>query len=64
MSEVTPEEQRKRIKSINKLLNRIITDKEPELTEDEVNLVIKALQLYRAVIKMDMAKKIKTDCEG
>ena len=57
MSEVTPEEQRRRIKSINKLLNRIISDKEPELTEDEVNLVIKALQLYRAVIKMDMAKK-------
>ena len=57
MSEVTPEAQRKRIKSINKLLNRIITDKEPELTEEEVNLVIKALQLYRAVIKMDMAKK-------
>ena len=57
MSEVTAEEQRKRIKSINKLLNRIITDKEPELTEEEVNLVIKSLQLYRAVIKMDMAKK-------
>ena len=57
MSDVTPEEQRKRIKSINKLLNRIISDKEPELTEDEVNLIIKALQLYRAVIKMDMAKK-------
>jgi len=57
MSEVTPEEQRKRIKNINKLLNRIISDKEPELTEEEVNLIIKALQLYRAVIKMDMAKK-------
>ena len=57
MSEVTPEEQRKRIKNINKLLNHIISDKEPELTEDEVNLIIKALQLYRAVIKMDMAKK-------
>lgn len=57
MSEVTAEEQRKRIKNINKLLNRIISDKEPELTEEEVNLVIKALQLYRAVIKMDMAKK-------
>ena len=57
MSEITPEEQRKRIKNINKLLNRIISDKEPELTEEEVNLVIKALQLYRAVIKMDMAKK-------
>ena len=57
MSEVTPEEQRRRIKNINKLLNRIISDKEPELTEEEVNLIIKALQLYRAVIKMDMAKK-------
>ena len=57
MSEVTAEEQRKRIKNINKLLNRIISDKEPELTEEEVNLIIKALQLYRAVIKMDMAKK-------
>jgi len=57
MSEITQEEQRKRIKSINKLLNRVISDKEPELTEEEVNLVIKALQLYRAVIKMDMAKK-------
>lgn len=57
MSEFTAEEQRKRIKNINKLLNCIISDKEPELTEEEVNLIIKALQLYRAVIKMDMAKK-------
>ena len=56
MSEVTPEEQRKRIKSINKLLNRIITDKEPELTEEEFELIIKALTMYRAVIQMDLSR--------
>lgn len=57
MNEVTPETQRKRIKDINKLLNHIITDKEPELSEEEFELVIKALTLYKAVIQMDLSRR-------
>lgn len=60
MSEVTPEEQKKKIKDITKLLYRITTDKllyqllpdkEQALTENELDLIIKGLTLYRAVIK-------------
>lgn len=56
MNEVTPETQRKRIKDIDRLLNHIITDKEPELSEEEFDLVIKALTMYRAVIQMDLSR--------